>query len=200
MEVKNENKTVQAILNSSLNLLNKYGYGSLSLSSIAKEARTSKQNVYYYYKNTDDILIELATHWSDSGKDITLKALADTPYSQAYKVLAIAEGMFKWMELYPQLSKLALVLYQTGPHVKKLNQYMNQAQSAGRERIKYFLTSHKKFEALSKNELDNIALQIHTTMYGAFFYIASMRDYNNIPLHQENCLKTIKTTLDAYLK
>lgn len=200
MARKNKNRLKSNILDAALRLMNKYGYGSLTLSELAREANITKQRLYYHFPTPEDVLMELAKQWSQTGQSLTVEELAKSPYSKSLKVLSISDGMFKWMNSHFELSRLGLILYQTGPHVRKLSQFMSTARNAARERIKLFLTQDPAFADMSKSNLENVITELHATMYGYYFYVIAMNDFENLKHHRSNCNLALKKIILGHLK
>jgi hypothetical protein len=148
----------------------------------------------------EDVLISLAEQWSATGQACTLQALAASKEVGPFKILTIAEGMFDWMKKYEDLSKLGLVLFQSSPHIKKLESFMDQARAVGRRRIREFLEQETFFRDLPKAELEKIVIGVHSVMYGFFLYAVAMDDYRNLNLHRQNCLEALSRLIQSYLK
>lgn len=191
----NKDPIKETILKAALGMMNRFGYGSLNLSDLAREAKITKQRLYYHFPTPEDVLILLAEEWSKTGQALALEALAESHDVGAMKVLAISKGMFDWMRAYPELSRLGLVLYQSSPHIKKLSHFMEQARNAGRARIKSFLVHDAYFKDLKPAKLDTVVTMIHSTMYGSFFYIVATDSYDNIDVQERNCHENLKKIL-----
>lgn len=188
------------ILNAGLKLMNQYGYGSLTLSELARQAKITKQRLYYHFPKPEDVLIALAEKWSQTGQEGALKYLAATHEVGAYKVLAVSEGMFSWMNKHNELSRLGLVIFQSSPHIKKLNYFMEASRNTGRERIRSILLQDKAFMKLSKSKLEDAVTAIHAVMYGFYFYIISMNDFKNLDVHQVNCDESLRRLIHTFSK
>lgn len=200
MKSKTKDDLKSNILRAALTLMNKYGYGALTLSELSREARITKQRLYYHFPTTDDVFIELAKTWSQTGQTFAIEELAKSHYSKSLKVLSIGDGMFEWMNEQFELSRLGLILYQTGPHIKKLNQFMDSARNAARERIKSLLIQDKVFAEMSKSNLDKIVTELHATLYGFYFYAIAMNDFEHLKSHKLNCRSALNKIIQAYLK
>lgn len=188
------------ILGAALKLMNKYGYGALTLSELAREASITKQRLYYHFPTPEDVLIELAKEWSQTGQTLAIHELANSHYSKSHKVLSISDGMFEWMKAHFELSRLGLVLYQTGPYIKKLNQFMDTARNAARNRIKSLLIQDKVFADMSKVNLEKVITELHATMYGFYFYVITLNDFENLKSHKSNCSFALSKIIQGHLK
>ncbi len=177
----------EQVLGASISILNRHGYGGVCLTAVASELGISKQRVNYHYTDPEAIVLQLASKWSETGQLYTLKALADTEFSNAEKIYAIADGMFNWMEAEPELSKLGLVLYQLAPQIKELNKFMFEARNAGRSRIQSYLIMSEHFKNKMQLTIDRQVTSLHSHMYGHFFYIVAMNDFSRLQEHRENC-------------
>lgn len=175
------------ILAAALAILNRHGYGALCLTAIANELGLSKQRINYHYIDPETIILQLAKKWSETGQFYTLNALANTNLSGSNKLIAIADGMFDWMEAEEELSKLGLVLYQLSHQIKKLNLFMNEARITGKSRIQSFLVLDEKFKKKSPKSMEKTVTSIHSHMYGHFFYVIAMNDFTHLQEHRENC-------------
>jgi AcrR family transcriptional regulator len=185
------------ILKAALRLVNQFGYGSLNLSELARQSKITKQRLYYHFPTPETVIQILAEDWSKTGQTCAIEALANSNEIGPYKILAICEGMFDWMEQYPELSRLGLVLYQSSPHIKKLNHFMDGARNTARERIKSFLIHDKRFANMKVKDLEEIITAIHSHMYGFYFYIVAMNDYGNLAGHRKTCLKGLRKMIEA---
>lgn len=195
-----ENETKNKILTAAIEMINKNGFGSLSISALSRQAKISKQNLYYHYPNMEEVLLTLANEWSHTGQQCTIEALARSHKIGAYKTIDIAIGMFDWMKQNPELSRLGLVLFQSGPYIKNLDLFMEKSRLIARKRIRDFLEQESFFKELPKNEMDKIIIAIHSLMYGSFLYIIAMNDFKNLKSHQDNCIDSIRRLIDSYLK
>jgi len=194
------NKTKNKILKAALEMINKSGFGSLTISELARQSKISKQSLYYHYTTMEDVLITLAEQWSQTGQECTLEALAESHKVGIYKILDISTGMFDWMRKYPELSRLGLVLFQTGPFVKKLSAFMERSQTTGQKRIRDYLEQEDIFRKLSRAELDRIVVSFHSLMYGFFLYVVALNDFRNIRFHEANCSEALQRLIHSYLK
>ncbi len=192
------NETKDKILQAALKMLNEFGYGSLNISELARRSKVSKQNLYYHYPAMEDILIALADQWSSTGQECAIQALARSQELGPNKILAIARGMFDWMAKHEELSKLGLVLFQSGPQVKKLNLFMDKARSLARLRIRELLLQSAVFSKLKNAQLEEVITAVHSTMYGFSLYVFSMNDFKNIKLHAKNCNESLSRLLNSY--
>lgn len=190
--------TTDLILDASLRLMNKYGYGSLSLTQIADEIGITKQRVYYHFKAVDEILMILAQEWSKTGQAYAIESLAKTHEVGVFKLIAMSNGMFDWMNEKSELSKLGLVIFQTSPYIKELDQFMTEAKNAGRDRIQSILIQEKTFSKMNKKKIDHVVTTFHSLMYGFYFYIIAMNDFSNLNSHRENCNQSIRRLIDSY--
>lgn len=193
-----ENETKDKVLKAGLKMLNQSGYGSLSISELARQAKISKQNLYYHYSSMEEVLIELAKQWSITGQSCAIQALANGNETGATKILAISRGMFDWMEQHQELSKLGLVLFQSGPHVKKLDQFMEKAREAARLRIRELLQQEIHFAKMKTSGIEEVVTAVHSVMYGFFLYVVAMSDFSNLKLHEKNCNESLKRLLQSY--
>ncbi len=193
-----ENKTKDKILNASLKLLNEVGYGGLGISEVARVAKISKQNLYYHYPSMETIFYDLVMQWSHTGQQCTIEALAQNTEGGALRVLGMVRGMFLWMERHAELTRLGLVMFQSGHKIKKVKQFMDQARSIGRERIKGLLLSDPTFKKLKPALLEELTQNIHTSMYGSFLYVVAMNDFEDLKKHEDACAKAIRHLLHAY--
>lgn len=192
--------TRDEILRAGLNLMNRYGYGSISLTSLASEAKITKQLVYYYFRSMDEILMVLAEKWSQTGQQCALESLAETQELGAMKIIAIGSGMFRWMKDNQELSRLGLVIYQSSPHLKNLDVFMASTRIKARERISSILNQEKTFSSLSKIQIEKVVTAIHSILYGFYFYVIVMNDFKNLKSHEENCEQSLRRLIASYLK
>jgi AcrR family transcriptional regulator len=190
----------EKILKAALKLVNQFGYGSLTLSELARQAKISKQRLYYHFPTPEDVILVLAEEWSRTGKETAIEALAASQETGPMKVLAISEGMFAWMRGHWELSRLGLVLYQSSPHIKKLNTFMDGARNTGRDRMKSFLVHDPHFAKMKPKDLEDVTTGLHSYMYGYYFYLVGINDFKNIDLHERNCQKGLRKLIEGYSK
>lgn len=188
------------ILKAALQLMNQYGYGGLTLSGLARQAKITKQRLYYHFANPEAVILVLAEDWSRSGQKFAIAALANTHDIGALKVLAVSEGMFRWMQEDFDLARLGLVIYQSSPHIKKLNIFMEQRRHTARERIKSLLLQDEVFHTISKLKLEDAVTAIHSVMYGFYFYIITMNDFKNLKTHEINCNESLRRIIQSFSK
>jgi AcrR family transcriptional regulator len=189
----------EQVLRAALSIINQYGYGALCLSEVAKRLKSSKQRIYYHYPGTEEILLLLAQKWSESGQHYTLKALADSREEGPFRVLAMADGMFDWMEADPELAHAGLVFYQMSPHLKKLGKHMDIVISAGRSRIESLLRLDPRFAFVKKADIENIITALHSHIFGYFFYSIAMKKYNDVTESRQICLTSFRGLLQSLL-
>jgi hypothetical protein len=108
--------------------------------------------------------------------------------------------MFTWMRKHQELSRLGLVLYQSGPHISELSFFMESARRSARDRIKSFLIQDKAFAKMKPKELEEVITSIHSYMYGFFFYIVAMNDFENLKTHEVGCLAGLRKLISAHSK
>lgn len=190
--------TRQKVLEAATEIVNKFGYGGLSISEVARQAKISKQSLFYHFQTPEEILLVLAENWSRAGQSSTLKALANTHEVGAMKILAMSEGMFAWMSEDFALARLGLAIYLSSPHIKKLNSFMEAARGAGRGRIESILIQDKIFSNYSKSKMEKTITAIHSVMHGYYFYIITLDDLKNLEIHKTNCNEALKRLIQSY--
>ncbi|MEZ0391812.1 MAG: TetR/AcrR family transcriptional regulator [Pseudobdellovibrionaceae bacterium] len=192
-----ENKTKDKILKASLKMLNEGGYGSLTISEVARQAELSKQNLFYHYSNMEDIFYDLIVQWSRTGQACTLEALANCPEAGARRVLGVVQGMFLWIRRFPELSRLGLVMFQTGTKIKKTKNFIDSARDVGRERLTSILRADPAFKRTKPQQLDEVISALHAMMYGSFLYVLAMDDFANLDIHEKHCCQNIIRILET---
>ncbi len=192
-----ENKTKNKILQAGLKLINQGGYGSLSISAVAMEAKISKQSLFYHYSDMQELFFDLVKIWSRTGQECTIEVLAKQNTGGLTRVNSIIDGMFLWIERYPEVSKLGLSMFQSGPHIRKIKKFMDEARDIARGRLKEILICDPKINRLNDKKLNELITGIHTIMYGSFLYICAMNDFANLANHHKNCLNNINQLLKA---
>src|SRR4051812_17614122 len=74
------------------------GFGGASMNQIAQQAKTSVQRLVYHFKRPEDLLMDLAQMWGESGRQVTIGHLAGLiEGGPVEKVVGICDGMFNWM-------------------------------------------------------------------------------------------------------
>ncbi len=193
-----ENETKNKVLKAALKMLNQSGFGSLSISELARQAKISKQNLYYHYSSMEEVLIELAQLWSQTGQVCAIEALAASNETGAQKILAISNGMFDWMRKHQELSKLGLVLFQSGPYIRKMDLFLEKARAAARARLSDHLLRESRFQKMTPVHLNEIVTAVHSVLYGFFLYVIAMNDFENLQLHQQNCNESLNRLLQSF--
>lgn len=196
--MKEKDSTKEKILRAAIKLMNQYGFGGLSISELARQAKISKQSLFYHFKSPEEVLIVLAEEWGRTGQSCTLKALADTNETGAMKILAMSEGMFTLLKLDFELARLGLSIYQSSPHIKKLHPFMESVINTGRERIRSILVQDKAFSTLAKAKLEKVVTSFHSLLYGYYFYVVTLNDQENIESHKQNCNEALKRLIESF--
>lgn len=190
----------QPILDAALAMMNQSGFGSLNLSELARRSKITRQRLFYHFPDIEEVLIILTKQWSLSGQQWTILALAETEEVRAMKVLAVSQGMFDWMREDRELSRLGLVIFQTSPHIKKLNSFVKDARNTARERIRSLLIQEITFADMKKQQLEKVITAIHSMLYGFFLYVVSMNDFDNLKEHESNCNEALRSLILSHLK
>lgn len=187
------------VIKTSTAILNSTGYGALTISEIADRLEVSKQRVYYHFPGAEELVIEIAHRWSESGQLITLKALADTKEEGFYRIKSMAEGMFDWVQEDPELAKVGLVLYQLTPQLESLRQFMDTARDAARNRIETLLKLDARFLKAKRPRLDAVITTLHSQMYGSFLYFVAIGGKTeSIKSARTTCLDGLERMLTAF--
>lgn len=187
------------VLKTSIAILNSTGYGSLTITEIADRLGVSKQRIYYHFPGADELVMEVAKQWSESGQLVTIKALANTKENGCFRIKTMAEGMFDWVEEDPAMSKVGLVLYQLAPEIPALRKFMDQARLAGRDRIDSLLKLDSRFSKLKPAQMEKTITALHSHMYGSFFYLVAMSDLKGgVKSARLICLYGLEKMLTAF--
>lgn len=189
--------TKEAIIQAAIVLVGNGGLGALTLSGLAQQAGLSRQNLYYHFKDPNDVLLYLAERWGQTGQQETLRALAQTTYADSERLLAMADGMFQWMEKYPDLARLGVVFYQNANH-KKLKSLLEGVVEKARDRIyDLLLLGNPKLKSYKRSELEPWITSLHSAMYGSYFYSMAVQDSRSLAHHRQSCLATLRALLKA---
>jgi AcrR family transcriptional regulator len=197
LDMADQDSTREQILLAALTMLNKYGYGGLSLSALAEQVGMTKQRVHYHFPEIESIVVILAERWSQTGQQTTMECLAETKEVAEMKVLAIGEGMFRWIKRDPELARLGLVLFQSSPHVESLRKFMVHSRTIARERIKALLLQSPKLKKKKEAQLAALVTELHAQMYGHAFYALIMGDLKNLDRYRELCLNGLRNSIQA---
>lgn len=163
-----------AVLRTAIEILNSSGFGALTITEIAARLGVTKQRIYYHFPGAEELVMEIAQKWSQSGQFITLNALANTAEDGCFRVKSVAEGLFDWVDEDPEMAKVGLVLYQLAPQIELLRDFMETARVAGRDRIETLLKLDSRFAKVKRARLEAMITALHSHMYGAFFYLVAM--------------------------
>ena len=193
-----ENKTKDKILKAGLKMMNESGFGSLNISEVARQADISKQNLFYHYPQMEDLFYDLILQWSKTGQACTMEALALCSEAGAKRVIGVVQGMFLWMKRYPELSRLGLVMFQSGTKIKKTKDFIDSARQVGRDRLTAILKADPAFQNLKPKKLAEAVTALHTAMYGSFLYVIAMDDLENLEQHEKVCCDHINRILATY--
>ena len=174
------NDPKEKILEASLRVFLRLGYGGATLSTIAKEAGMSKQLVLYHLKSPEDALVSLAHRWGETGRMVTIETLAETYGSAEDRILAIVVATFKWMKQYKALSSLTPVLFQSTPLLGPLKSLQTSTLETGFVRIVGFLRNVKGFENMREEGLLEVARVIHSSIMGCSLYVIGLDQWNLI--------------------
>jgi AcrR family transcriptional regulator len=182
-----------------LRIVNQYGYGALTLSLLGEKTKMTRQLVYYHFKDTDDILLWIAQEWSQTGQQKTIEAIANTNYIGPLRILAIADGLFDWMEAYPELSRAGLVLYQSSPYVPKLKEFMKIRRGEGLTRIHQMLSLECQ-DRTDASGLRELSLNLHAALYGYYLYVNASMESSSLSSARTQCKANLEMQLHAFLK
>ena len=185
----------EEILDACLQLFVRYGYGAVTLTSVAKEAGTTKQRVRYYFSDPKNAIIELAKLWGDTGRQVTLEYLAEVHVGGVPKIQAMSKAMFEWMRRYPALSRLTPILFQTAPHIKELRDLQHQTLHRGLSRIAEILASDTKWAKKRAAERLEIARSAHAIMIGGALYVIALDQYRDMKTYEDACRQALERLL-----
>jgi AcrR family transcriptional regulator len=189
------NDSRELIIQAGLRLLNRLGYGSISMVAIAKEAQMTKQRLTYHFKSPDEILLILAQRWAESGRLVTMEYLANSNLSGVNRIFVMAEATFEWMKKYEELSRFSLVLFQVSSSFSQLAQAQQDTLNVGLQRILGFLKADDYYKSKSEKELLALSQSIHSILMGSVFYILATNQYKNIGLYKKTCMKSLELLL-----
>jgi TetR/AcrR family transcriptional regulator len=97
----------QAILDAAASLFAEKGFAAVSMSAIARKAKTSKPNIYHHFKNKDDLYLAImkrAVHRSTA----LLDALEDAPGSFGQHLTDFSAGQLKNILEHEESTQLIL--------------------------------------------------------------------------------------------
>jgi AcrR family transcriptional regulator len=82
----------------------------VNMSQLAKRSGMSIQRLRYHYKSLKEILPDLLMSIFVSGREVTMRALAQDPPTHPLEIIhCMVKGLFLWVDEYPHLSRLSSV-------------------------------------------------------------------------------------------
>ncbi len=98
---------VSRILAAAEKLFAKHGFAAASMSAIAKEAGTSKANIYHHFRAKDD-LYQAALRFAADGIKTLLEDVADSEATVARKLELFAKAHIEGMHCHADMARLIL--------------------------------------------------------------------------------------------
>lgn len=157
--VKNAELTKKRIMLAARQEFASYGFDGARVDKIAKKAQVNKQLLYYYFKNKDNLFVEiLKDSYSNLRKTESSLNLTD---SSAYdSILKLAEANWNYYSKNPDLIfLLASENLQKGIHVKEHNDEFSKINSSWLDLTKLLIEKGKKDKTI-RTDIDPIQLNI----------------------------------------
>jgi AcrR family transcriptional regulator len=134
------NKAQYDLVQAARRIFLRHGYGATTMASIAKEAGISKQLARYYYKDPAELLHLWMKAWGESGQMVTLKTLATHHSKSGHdKILLMNKAIHDWIDQFPSVSKLTLLMLDSAQYNKETHTLLVQILNEGMKRILDFL-------------------------------------------------------------
>lgn len=164
MRTRDENK-VSAILDHALDMIVNEGFDGLSMQKLAKAAGVSPATIYIYFKDRDDLILQLYKIESDKFYAATIKGM--------YPEMSFAEGLKQqWKNRF----KYALENPRTAHFMEHVN-YTPLHDRAIKMRDPVFLKTMETFvkTAIKKGELVKMPFEVYWPIaYGPLYHLIRM--------------------------
>lgn len=163
-----QNKSRESLLRAALICFIKEGFGGVSMHQIADEAQTSVQRLIYHFKRPEDLLIELAQMWGESGRLVTLEHLAGLMNAGPIeKIIGISDGMFIWAGRYPNFARLTPVIAQAVSKSEVIRDFQRRTFEIGMARTSGLVALCPKLKAEPESVRNEIARGVFFMIHGA---------------------------------
>lgn len=172
------------------------GFGGVSMNQIAQEAKTSVQRLVYHFKRPEDLLVELAQMWSESGRQVTMEHLASLGGGPEEKIVGICDGMFLWAKKYPNFAKLTPVILQAIPKSKQIREFQRQTFEIGSARMVQLVQFCPKFKKMNEAKRKEIALGLYCLIQGAGHLVISTDQFDNLETFRAAAERSIRAVLE----
>lgn len=173
------------------------GFGGVSMNQIAQQAKTSVQRLVYHFKKPEDLLIDLAQMWGESGRQVTLEHLAGlVEGGPVEKIIGICDGMFLWMKKYPNFAKLTPVIAQAVGKSKQIREFQRKTFETGLDRTTALVSMCPRFKKLSEAKRGELGLGVYCTIQGAGHLAIDTDQFDNLEIFRASATRSIRALLE----
>jgi len=138
----------EKILSAALRCFLKNGYAATSIDVILKEYGRSKGNIYYYFKNKEEIFIELVKMWQQETSEKILEV------QEEYKTIidflpAFIEGFFRHLQQNHEHLRAQVEFFSISSHNEKIKDTLREL-----EKKRYKILEKYKSDFKSNNDYE----------------------------------------------
>lgn len=191
----------QQIIECAKKLFSKNGFYETQILDIVKELRISKGNPYQYFKNKEDLFLQLIDHiykqWIEFKVPEDKIKTPNTPYNYLHNKIA------KIIYFFDYDIDSAYILIRIGPGLNKtIEPFIEKMEHTFIENIKEDLRAGKRIKAIEKDaDIELLSYIILGIISRVSYYYLIQRKKKNIPVDIEKLTDKIVSSLAViYLK
>jgi AcrR family transcriptional regulator len=177
MEHKAPRRTRERILELSLRLFNEFGEPNVSTTTIAEELKISPGNLYYHFRNKEDIVNSLFTHFDEE-----LENMLSVPADRRLSIEDIWLYMHLTFELVWRFRFFFRDLSDLLSRNRKLETYFKNILAHIIETANRLCTGLRRDDALEASDLEIVALATNMAVicvyWLSFEYVRNPRRYS----------------------
>lgn len=190
-ENRSGKQTKEWILNTAATLFNTYGTAAISTNRIAKEMGISPGNLYYHYKNKEDIIRAIMKD-KITGLTQDWDTETDSPLEKFLK--AIQSVLFAWQD-HIFFKKELVTLLHNDPELKRMYHQNRREFSEKSERLLQQLQAAGLFRASEEPDLSETLV---TISFMLIEYWPNFLEINDEALTHDNLLKGVELILRVW--
>ena len=191
----------QQIIECAKKLFSKNGFYETQIIDIVKELRISKGNPYQYFKNKEDLFLQLIDHiynqWIEFKVPEDKIKTPDTPYNYLYNKIS------KIIYFFDYDIDSATILIRIGPGINRaIEPFVEKMEHTFIENIKRDLRAGKRINAIDKDaDIELLSYIILGVISRVSYYYLIKRRAKNISVDIEKLIDKIVSSLAViYLK
>lgn len=181
------------ILSASLKIINKKGWGGLSIPTVAQACQTSPANVLYHFKSREGLLSGLLEKITLNNHAMVAKRLK--PEMDALeKLFWHFQTNLEWARKYPEEAHVLIQIYSEASHNRAFTSVFIQMLERAQYRIYEHLVAGQLQGLFSQSvHCKTLAKYLHNTLVGAFINVAGSHLQKEIRYPEAELMNFLKT-------